>query len=118
MAEETEHKIVDDLADEIVELLSNSQKFSKFLDKMDSGSFHSNNELTERIQNIEQKLNRLIHNFKLVSVELERMTTEKTEMLRSEHDQEIQKIYSQIEQLRQAMIKIANEVKGIRDNKL
>jgi len=118
MTEKTEHKIVDDLADEIVELLSNSQKFSKFLEKMDSDNFHSNNELEPRIENIEQKLNKLIQNFKLVSIELERMTTEKTEMLRKEHDEEIQKIYLQIEQLRQAIIRVTNEVKGLRGSQL
>jgi len=118
MEEKTEHKVVDELADEIVELLSNSQKFSKFLEKMDSDNFHSNNAPEPRIENIEQKLNKLIQNFKLVSIELERMTTEKTEMLRKEHDEEIQKIYLQIEQLRQAIIRVANEVKGLRGSQL
>ena len=117
MEEKTEHKIVDDLADEIVELLANSQKFSKFIEKMDSSVVAQPNELPSRVENIEQKLNKLIHNFKLVSVELERMSTEKTEMLRKEHEEEIMKIYSQIEQLKQAIMKLANEIKNMHENR-
>lgn len=118
MEEKTEHKVVDELADEIVELLSNSQKFSKFLEKMDSHETHKSGEIEARIENVEQKLNKLIKNFKIVSVELERMSTEKTEMLRSEHDEEIGKIYSQIEQLKQAIMKLANEIKEIRSGRI
>jgi hypothetical protein len=110
----SEHMIVDELADEIVNLLSNSQKFSKFLEKIDSQTPHTTNDTEMRIENIEQKLNKLIHNFKVVSVELERMSTEKIENLRQEHDEEIMRMQSQIEQIKQAVMKLASEIKDIR----
>lgn len=110
----SEHIVVDELANEIVDLLSNSQKFSKFLEKMDSQTPSKANDIESRFENIEQKLNKLIHNFKIVSVELERMSTAKIKNLQQERDEEMMRMQSQIEQIRQAVMKLASEIKDIR----
>ena len=117
MEERPENKIVDELADEIVELLSNSQKFSKFIDRIDSNESSLENEMQNRVENIGQKLDKTIQKFKLVSLELDRLSTKRTETLRSEHDDEIAKINAKIENLRQAVIKLASEIKDIKESR-
>lgn len=111
--EAVENKIVDELADEIVELLGNSKKFSKFLSQMEDSK--GNSSLSdERIEKIETKMNELIHKIKLALNELDSKSIQRTESLRQEQNEEILKLNNSVKQLAHSVIKLANEIEILR----
>ena len=66
--------------------------------------------LKERIDALENRVEKYINNFKLAAVEAERLITEKTETLDEENQKRILHLQEQIEDLRDITKKLSNEV--------
>lgn len=135
---EERERIIDQVADEIVEtLLSSTVDDSKRQKKdkkrkikggkikrlaaRDVPREHGLNEkslieiakLKNRMVAMENRADKYIKNFRIAAVEAGRLVSEKAEEAREENDQLLMNLQDQIENLRTAMIKLSNSVKRL-----
>lgn len=93
---------VSNLADEIAEDVS--KLFSENLIKVES-----------RLGNLERKIDEHINNFTIVTVETERMITEKYEELRNKNEENVFKLIGNIQELKEMVNLLRNEVDGLKE---
>jgi len=112
--------MVDEIADEVVELISNSEKLSDMLRMAgESGAIQKRNlseinSLKERVAAMENRIEKYIGSFKITATEIEREMTEKFEMLDNETELKIMRLQEQIEAIRSMVNKLSNELKKIK----
>lgn len=92
MEEISRKDFIDKVADEIAEELSNSKEFSN--------SSENSDELQIRLNNIEEQLNKLIYNHKIILQKIQK------------HDEEFTKVYSELEHALETVLKVADQVKS------
>ena len=83
---------INQVADEIAEELSNSKDFSN--------SQENSSELHVRVDNIEEQLNKLIYNHKIILQKIQK------------HDDEFNKVHSELEHALETVLKIADKIKS------
>lgn len=113
----SELEIPEELVDEIVEEILESKtltKKSKTQKPKVVGSIATDS-LLPRMEEIENKLEEYINSYKITATELERQITEKSEELTREQDKQLTYLQGQIENLREAMIRLSGEVKKLKD---
>jgi hypothetical protein len=92
MEEISRKDFIDKVADEIAEELSNSKEFSN--------SSGNSDELQVRVNNIEEQLNKLIYNHKIIMQKIQK------------HDEEFNKVYSELENALETVLKVADKIKS------
>lgn len=113
-SDEIDDKFIDEIVDEIVDVSSLAGREKITLDDaIQKRNLSEIVKLKERIAALENRVEKYINSFKLVAVEAERLTSEKTESLNEENLRQIAHLQGQIEDLRSAMIRLSNEVKKI-----
>lgn len=112
---------LDALADEIVELIANSKKLTDILKVVQENEIIQKKNLSEvatlknRITILENRLNNLVKSFRIDIVEAERMVSEKTEKIIEDSEQRVTHLTSQIEDLRDMIVRIGNDVKKLKE---
>lgn len=112
---------LDKIADEFAELMLNSERLEDILKRGEENKIIQKrvskdiDVIKNRIAILENRLNKLVNNFRIDIVEAERMITQKAEELNNENDQRITNLVSQVENLRGAMIRLSNDVKEIKN---
>ena len=110
--------MIDEISDEIVESLLKSGVVRREKEEM-----HGNDgvlddtkaaKIKNRIKELEGRLDSHINDFKVVSIETERMITEKVESMNEESERQILALQEQIEDMRTAMIRLSNEIKRMK----
>lgn len=90
MEKNSNKDIIDEMAEEIAEELSKSKDFSQVQD-IDG--------LENRIVRIEEQLNKLIHNHKIILQKIQN------------HDEEISKMYSELERALECVSRVTDKLK-------
>ena len=99
-------KELNELVDEIVELISNSKKLKDMLKTIkESEMIQKKNSseiafLKSKIRDIENMLKKLISNFRIDIIEVERMITEKYEDINKRNELEMEKLQFEIQQIK------------------
>ena len=124
-------KEIDEMADEIVELILSSVAAvdSKKLERIKRGGREATKStktgtmgrktlmeilrLKNRINALENRMEKYIKNFKIASIEANRLISEKAEEARDENEQMLFDLQGQIEDLRAAMTRLSNEVRKL-----
>lgn len=100
------------LADEIVEMISNSKKLADVLKFSKEGETFRRENLSEinkiknRISYLEKRVDKLVRNFKTDIVEAERLVAEKYEDIKNENEKQIAGLQSQLGELRNVLSKM------------
>lgn len=133
---EERERIIDQVADEIVEtLLSSTVDDSKRLKKRSKGKIKGGKtkrlaerskergldkknlieiaKLKNRMVAMENRMDKHVKNFRIAAIEAGRLVSEKSEEAREENEQLLMNLQDQIEDLRIAMIKLSNNVKRL-----
>ena len=143
MDSEERERIIDQVADEIVEtLLSSTVDDSKRLKKGEKGKIKGEKiksektkrlaardaskergldkknlieiaKLKNRIFALDNRMDKHVKNFRIAAMEASRLVSEKTEEVREENEQLLMNLQDQIEDLRTVMIKLSNNVKRL-----
>ena len=97
---------LDELADEVAELVTNSEKLSDILKTTQENEIIQKRNSSEvatlksRITNLENRINKLVKDFKTNLIEAERLVTEKSEEMNKENEQIVSNLQNQIAELR------------------
>ena len=135
---EERERIIDQVADEIVEtLLSSTVDDSKKLKKRRKGKIKGGKiksavvrgaskergldkknlteiaKLKNRMVALENRTDKYVKNFRIAAIEAGRLVSEKAEEAREENEQLLMNLQDQIEDLRTAMIKLSSNVKRL-----
>lgn len=71
--------------------------------------------MESRLGNLERKIDEHINNFTIVTVETERMITEKYEELRNKNEENVFKLIGNIQELKEMVNLLRNEVDGLKE---
>lgn len=102
---------LDELAEEVAELVTNSNKLSDVLKTTQENEIIQKKNLSEmatlknRITNLENRINKLVKDFKTNLVEAERLVTEKYEQVNKENEEAISNLQEQITGLEDSLSK-------------
>lgn len=113
-------KIVDEIADELVDILLSSKKFSKVSEKAEKTETVQKKDseelirLRKRINSLKNILLGHISQFRIATVELERELSEKIEDLKRENEENNISMESQIGELRNKLRTLKNEVNKLK----
>ncbi|MBI3413068.1 MAG: hypothetical protein HY051_03245 [Candidatus Aenigmarchaeota archaeon] len=116
------NQVVDRIADEVVELAVNSGKIADILIEMDQNKetigqlVEENKKLRERIIKLEKRLDGQVSDFKTDVTEVDRAISERWQQFEDERNQDIMSIISQIQSLRDNLIKTRIELKRNAEN--
>lgn len=116
------NELVDEIVEEIVsETLakkSTSDNVTKFKPKeelfLDSDA--SELKLKSRIQFLENRIEKHVHDYKTTAIEVERQINDKFSELEQENEKRLIYLQGQLEALRNAMIRLSNEFKQFKES--
>lgn len=104
-------KVAGEIADEVVELATNSAKMAGALEEFRENKellsqvAEENKRLKERIIRLEKRLGKQTDNLKIDVVEIDRLISEKWEQFEDERNQDIMNLINQIQSLRDSINK-------------
>jgi predicted S18 family serine protease len=108
---------LDDLAEEIVKLMSNSKKLEDILNNVQENKMTQTKNLSEivalknRIKNLEKRIDKSIKNSKINAVEAMRLMTERYEEVSREDDAKVTQLASKLEELKDMMVRLSKKIK-------
>ncbi|MFH0890313.1 MAG: hypothetical protein V1836_04225 [Candidatus Aenigmatarchaeota archaeon] len=112
-------RVVDKIADEVVELASNSGKIADILIETEQNKdtiqrvTDENKALRERIIKLEKRLDGQIGNMKIDVTEIDRAISEKWHQFEDERNEDVMNLINQIQSLRDNLIKTRMELKRL-----
>lgn len=118
MAKMKQNIIPDEIVDEIVDEILREMKPEKTETKSVRVTREPRTEvdhLRNRIAELENRMNKLVENFKIIAVETSREISERVNGILEENDQQITNLESQIEALRTAMIRLSSRLKQLEE---
>lgn len=116
------NKVVDRIADEVVELAANSGKIADILIETNQNKetmnqiVEENKKLKERIIKLEKRLEGQVAGFKTDVTEVDRAISERWQQFEDERNQDIMSLINQIQSLRDNLIKTRMELKRLMES--
>lgn len=115
--------VPDEMVDEIVEeiLSETMSKKSSPKTKVEEDTLLDSNvpeliKLRTRIQNLENRIEKHVHDYKTTAIEVERQIVDKFSEVEQQYEKQLIYLQGQIEVLRNAMIKLSNEFRLFKES--
>ncbi len=113
--------VTDELVDEIVEEILTETKAEKLSSVTKPEIFLDSNvpenvKLKTRLQNLENRIEKHVHDYKTTAIEVERQIVDKFSEFEHENEKRLIYLQGQVEALRTAMIRLSNEVKQFKES--
>ncbi len=108
------NELVDEIVDEIIsETKPNAYPREEHIFNNDSSELAR---LKVRLQNIENRIEKHIHDYRTTAIEAERQLSLKADEIEQEYQGQLTHLQSQVETLRSAMIRLGNEFRQFKES--